>query len=319
MPLSLVVLDGGALNPGDLDWRPLAGLGSLTVYDNSRPDQVVARARDAEILFTNKVVLSADTLAQLPKLKYIGVLATGVNVVDLDAARERGIPVTNVPGYGPGSVAQMAFAHLLHHVSRVAQHDTAVKAGQWSASDQFCFWNAPLTALEGKTLGVVGFGDIGQALARMARGFDMQVLINTTRRRTDLPEGCRWVERAELFAQSDVVSLHCPLTPETDQFINADLLATMKSSAVLINTARGGLVNEAELAEALARGTIAGAGLDVLSTEPPCPDNPLLSAPNCSVTPHNAWATLEARQNLLNIVVANLQGFLSGRVHNRVN
>ncbi|WP_298443606.1 D-2-hydroxyacid dehydrogenase [uncultured Ferrimonas sp.] len=316
---SLVVLDGYSLNPGDLSWAPLAQLGSLTVYDNSRADEVVARAQDATVVLTNKVVLDAALLAQLPRLQYIGVLATGVNVVDVAAAAQRGIVVTNIPAYGPESVAQMAIAHLLHFASQVGPHQQAVRQGQWLASEQFCFWNAPLMALAGKTFGVVGFGAIGQAAARMARGFNMPVLVTSRQRRDDLPEGYRWVTQAQLFAQADVVSLHCPQTEHNSQFVDARLLATMQPSAMLINTARGGLINEADLAQALQDGVIAAAGLDVLSTEPPSADNPLLTAPNCSITPHNAWATLEARQNLLAIAVANVRAFLADRCQNRVN
>ncbi|WP_345335586.1 D-2-hydroxyacid dehydrogenase [Ferrimonas pelagia] len=316
---SIVVLDGETLNPGDLDWAPLAALGSLTVYPRTTPEQVLERAAQAEILLTNKVVLDRTLLQQLPQLRYVGVLATGVNVVDIDAAAERGIVVTNVPGYGPESVAQMAFAHLLHHTSKLAQHDAAVKAGQWCDSPNFCFWNAPLSALAGKRFGVVGYGAIAQASARMARGFGMSVLVHTRTERTDLPAGDRWVSLAQLFAEADVVSLHCPQSPANTEFVNAALLATMKPTAILLNTARGGLVQEADLAAALRDGVIAGAGLDVLSSEPPKRDNPLLTAPNCSISPHNSWATIEARQNLLNIAVANLQGFCRGECRNQVN
>ncbi len=316
---SIVVLDGETLNPGDLDWQPLAALGALTVYPHSSAEQVVERAREATLVLINKVPLDAATLARLPKLRYVGVLATGVNGVDLAAAARQGVVVTNVPGYGPESVAQMAIAHLLHHASRVAEHDAAVKAGQWCRSRDFCFWNAPLTALAGKTFGVVGFGAIGQAAARMAQGFGMKVLVSTRSRRDGLPEGYLWVERDRLFAEADVVSLHCPQTEENAGFVNRSLLATMKPSALLLNTARGGLINEADLAEALQTGVIAGAGLDVLSVEPPPADNPLLTAPHCSITPHNSWATLEARQNLLDIAVANVAAFLADAPQNRVN
>ncbi|GAA5190065.1 D-2-hydroxyacid dehydrogenase [Ferrimonas gelatinilytica] len=315
----IVVLDGEALNPGDLDWHPLAELGPLTVYPHSTAAQAVERAVDASLVLINKVQLDAEILAQLPKLRYVGVLATGVNGVDLDAAARQGVVVTNVPGYGPESVAQMAIAHLLHHASRVAEHDDAVKAGQWCRSRDFCFWNAPLTALAGKTFGVVGFGAIGQAAARMAQGFGMKVLVSTRSERRDLPAGMSWVPRARLFAEADVVSLHCPQTEENTGFVDLALLATMKPSALLLNTARGGLINEGELAAALKDGVIAGAGLDVLSSEPPQADNPLLTAPRCSITPHNAWATLEARQNLLDIAVANVAAFLKGVPQNRVN
>ncbi|MBY5993011.1 D-2-hydroxyacid dehydrogenase [Ferrimonas balearica] len=317
--MKLVVLDGASLNPGDLDWSPLATLGQWHCHEHTTPEQVVERAQGAEVLFTNKVVLDRATLAALPSLKYIGVLATGVNVVDLAAAAERGILVTNAPAYGPESVAQMAIAHLLHHSSAVAEHHQAVAEGQWCRATQFCFWNRPLMALAGKRFGVMGFGAIGQAAARMARGFNMEVLVHTRTPIAELPQGYRWVDQATLFSEADVVSLHCPQTEANTGFVDAALLATMKPSALLINTARGGLVNEADLADALNRGVIAGAGLDVLSTEPPSPDNPLLSAKHCVITPHNAWATREARQNLLDIVVANLHAYLAGDPVNRVN
>ncbi|QIZ77817.1 D-2-hydroxyacid dehydrogenase [Ferrimonas lipolytica] len=315
----IIVLDGETLNPGDLDWTLLNRYGEVTVYSNSSAELVLERCEGAEIVLTNKVVLDASLLVQLPQLRYIGVTATGYNVVDVNAAAAQGVVVTNIPGYGPESVAQMAMAHLLHFASRVAQHDDAVHQGQWVDSPNFCFWNAPLMALAGKTLGVVGFGDIGQAMARMARGFGMKVLVHTRSERHDLPTEHRWVTLAELFSQADVVSLHCPQTAANTEFVNAQLLATMKPTALLLNTARGGLIHEAELAQALAAGVIAGAGLDVLSTEPPAADNPLLTAPNCSITPHNAWATLEARQNLLNIAIANIGSYLNGKVQHQVN
>ncbi|MBY6187148.1 D-2-hydroxyacid dehydrogenase [Marinobacter hydrocarbonoclasticus] len=316
--MKIVVLDGATLNPGDLDWSPLAQFGEWEVFDHTAPAQLLERASDADVLLTNKVVLDRAALNALPKLRYIGVTATGVNVVDLDAAAARGIVVTNTPAYGPESVAQMAIAHLLHQASAVAEHHQAVQQGQWSAAPQFCFWNRPLMALSGKTFGVMGFGAIGQAAARMARGFNMSILVHTRTPIEALPEGYRWVDQATLFAESDVVSLHCPQTPDNTGFVNAELLATMKPQARLLNTARGGLVNEADLADALNRGVIAGAGLDVLSSEPPSPDNPLLSARNCVVTPHNAWATFEARNNLLNIVLGNLAAWQKGAPVNRV-
>ncbi|MBY6019010.1 D-2-hydroxyacid dehydrogenase [Halomonas denitrificans] len=317
--MKVVVLDGATLNPGDLDWSPLAAFGELHCHDQTTPEQLLGRAARAAILLTNKVVLDRATIEALPALRYIGVTATGVNVVDLAAAAERGIVVTNTPAYGPESVAQMAIAHLLHHASAVAEHHHAVQQGQWASAPQFCFWNRPLTALSGKTFGVMGFGAIGQAAARMARGFNMTVLVHTRTPIEGLPEGYRWVDQSTLFTESDVVSLHCPQTEANTGFINAELLATMKPNALLINTARGGLVNEAELADALNRGVIAGAGLDVLSSEPPQPDNPLIGARNCVITPHNAWATYEARSNLLAIVLDNLRAWQAGSPTNQVN
>ncbi|ASJ97799.1 D-2-hydroxyacid dehydrogenase [Shewanella marisflavi] len=317
--MKLVVLDGYTLNPGDLDWQPLAELGEFHCYDRSSPDEVLARAQGARVLLTNKTVLNRETLKALPELEYIGVLATGTNVVDLTAASELGIKVTNVPGYGPDAVAQMVFAHILHHTQRLADHHNAVVSGAWSQSPDFCFTLAPLQSLKGKVLGLVGFGDIGAQVASIALAFQMQVLVNTRSPKQGMPDGVRWCEREELFAEADIISLHCPLTSDTEQLINRERLLAMKPSAILINTARGGLVDERALADALRAGEIAAAGVDVLSTEPPSDDNPLLSAVNISISPHNAWATLEARQNLLAIAVANLKGFLAGSPQHLVN
>lgn len=317
--MKLVVLDGYTLNPGDLDWQALAAFGELSVFERSAPEKVLIRSQDAEIIFTNKTALDAATLRQLPKLKYIGVLATGTNVVDLEIAKELGIVVTNVPGYGPDAVAQMVFAHILHATQQVALHSDAVKRGIWSESKDFCFTLTPLQSLKGKSLGLIGFGDIGKVVAQIGLAFGMAVLVNTRNPQVKLPDGCRWTEREVLFSQSDIISLHCPLTPNTDKLIDASVLEKMKSSAILINTARGGLIDEAALSAALELGAIAFAGVDVLSSEPPSQDNPLLRAKNISISPHNAWATIEARQNLLNIAVDNLSSFSQGQVKNRVN
>ncbi|GIU11867.1 MULTISPECIES: D-2-hydroxyacid dehydrogenase [unclassified Shewanella] len=317
--MKLVVLDGYTLNPGDLDWQALATFGELSVFDRSAPEEVLIRSQDAEIIFTNKTVLDAAVLSQLPKLKYIGILATGTNVVDLEAAKALGIVVTNVPGYGPDAVAQMVFAHILHATQQVAVHSDAVKQGAWCESKDFCFTLTPLQSLKGKRLGLIGFGDIGKAVAQIGQAFGMNILVNTRNPQIKLPDGCRWVEQELLFSQSDIISLHCPLSPDTDKLIDAAVLEKMKSSAILINTARGGLIDEAALSVALEKGAIAFAGVDVLSTEPPLLDNPLLSAKNISISPHNAWATIEARQNLLNIAVDNLSSFTQGQVSHRVN
>ncbi|ABZ75498.1 D-isomer specific 2-hydroxyacid dehydrogenase NAD-binding [Shewanella halifaxensis HAW-EB4] len=317
--MKVVVLDGYTLNPGDLSWQALALFGEFTCYDRSAPSEVVARSLDAEIIFTNKTQLDETTLKQLPKLKYIGILATGTNVVDLIAAKALGIVVTNVPGYGPDAVAQMVFAHILHATQQVALHSDAVKRGQWSESKDFCFTLMPLQSLKGKTLGLVGFGDIGKAVAQIALAFGMKVIVNTRNPQVKLPENCHWVEQATLFKQADIVSLHCPLTAATENLVNPQVLSMMKPSAILINTARGGLIDEAALAAALEQGLLAFAGVDVLSTEPPSADNPLLSAKNISISPHNAWATIEARQNLLDIAIDNLTRFSQGQVKNRVN
>ncbi|QYJ78130.1 D-2-hydroxyacid dehydrogenase [Shewanella acanthi] len=316
--MKIVVLDGGTLNPGDLSWAPLAELAEFTCFEHTQRDDIIPRAIDAECVLTNKTPLDAATLSKLPKLKYVGVLATGTNVVDLVAAKAQSIVVTNVPAYGPDAVAQMVFAHILHHTQAVAVHHNAVASGEWSKCRDFCFTLMPLQSLKGKTLGLIGYGDIGQQVAKLALAFGMTVLVNTRRVLTDLPEGVRWCEQESVFRLADILSLHCPLSAETDQFINATTLEMLKPKALLINTARGGLVDEAALAKALHQGKLF-AGVDVLSTEPPSPDNPLLSAPNISITPHNAWATKEARQNLLDIAVANVKCFLADKPCNWVN
>lgn len=316
--MNIVVLDGETLNPGDLSWQALAALGELNCYPRTAQEEIVARAKHADIILTNKTPLRRQTLAQLPQLKYIGVLATGTNVVDLAVASEQGIVVTNVPAYGPDAVAQMVFAHILHHTQAVAAHHNAVVDGQWVNCADFCFTLHPLQSLKGKTLGLVGYGDIGQQVGRIALAFDMKLLVHTRSVPNDLPQCAQWVERDTLLRESDIISLHCPLTPVTEKFINQHTLALLKPNALLINTARGGLIDEAALAQALLQGRLS-AGVDVLSTEPPSADNPLLSAPNISISPHNAWATKDARQNLLNIAVANVQAFLSGNPTHQVN
>ncbi|HZP45412.1 MAG TPA: D-2-hydroxyacid dehydrogenase [Candidatus Binataceae bacterium] len=309
----LVVLDGFALNPGDLDWGPLTAVGPLQVYERTPLDQIVARAADADIVLTNKTPLRGATLAQLPALRYIGVLATGYDVVDLAAARAQAIVVTNVPSYGTDSVAQFTFALLLELCQRVAMHADAVRAGEWSRAPDFCFWRTPLVELAGKTLGIVGLGRIGRRVGAIAAAFGMRVIASSGRR-ADPPEwpGFRWVSVDELFHESDVISLHCPLTPATRGLINAGALALMKPTAILLNVARGPLIVEQDLAAALNSGRLAGAAVDVLSAEPPPADNPLLSARNCLVTPHMAWATREARARLLATAIANVRAFVSG-------
>jgi len=317
--MRIVVLDGYTVNPGDLSWQELEELGECAVYDRSSPGEVVRRAADAQVVLVNKVRLDRATIEQLPALEYIGVLATGYDVVDVKAASERGIPVSNVPLYGTESVAQMVFALLLELALHVGHHARTVREGRWSASQDFCYWDFPLVELAGQTMGIVGFGRIGRAVATLAGAFGMGVLFNDVILPRRMPEGCRFVELEVLFAQSDVVTLHVPLTPETAGLVNAERLASMKPSAFLINTSRGGVVNEADLADALNSGRIAGAGLDVLSVEPPPADNPLLSARNCIITPHIAWATRAARERLLRTAVANVRAFLAGRPQNVVN
>jgi glycerate dehydrogenase len=321
--MKIVVLDGHALNPGDLNWGELEQLGDVQVYDRTPVDQVVKRASGAQVVLTNKTVLAADTLAALVELRYVGVLATGYNVVDVEAARKGGIAVANVPGYSTASVAQMVFALLLEMTSHVGHHARMVRDGCWSASPDFTFLDRPLTELDGLTLGVVGFGAIGRRVAVLARAFGMNVLAHT--RHPEKYQGGGAAEDVEftdldaLFSRSDVVSLHCPLTTETERMVDASRLARMKSGAWLINTGRGPLVDEAALADALNSDRLAGAGLDVLSSEPPPISNPLLQAENCVITPHVAWATRAARQRLMAVTVANVRDFLAGKRSNVVN
>jgi glycerate dehydrogenase len=317
--MNIVVLDGYTLNPGDLSWEGLAALGDLQVHATSEPEEVVGRAAEAEIVLTNKTVLSRDVLDRLPKLRYIGVLATGYNVVDVDAAKERGIPVTNIPAYSTPSVAQMVFAHLLNLTFGLADHHRAVLDGEWIASGEFSFSKHPLVELAGKTLGVVGYGLIGKNVVALAAAFSMDVLIATRTPPTNLPPWSKVVDLDELFRASDVVSLHCPLTEETRHLVNAERLTLMKPTAYLINTGRGDLVDETALAAALNSGRIAGAGVDVLSAEPNDSGNPLVGARNCYITPHIAWATRESRERLMQLCVANVVSFLDGEPQNVVN
>lgn len=310
--MKVVVLDSFTLNPGDLSWQDIEQFGELSCFDRTPAELVISRAIDADVILTNKTVLDASTLALLPKLQYVGVLATGTNVVDLEAATKQGIVVSNVPAYGPDAVAQMVFAHILHHTQRLAAHHQAVTQGRWSECDDFCFTLSPLQSLMGKTLGLIGYGAIGQRVANIALAFGMKVMVNTRSQQASLPIGIEWSEREAVFAQADILSLHCPLSGSTDKLINRDTLLQMKPSAMLINTARGGLIDESALAQALEQGVIAAAGVDVLSSEPPEKNNPLLSAINISISPHNSWATLEARQNLLNIATHNLASYVSG-------
>ena len=315
--MNIVVLDGYTLNPGDLSWSGFEALGGCTVHERTPPEQIVARARKAEIVLTNKTPLTAETLAALPKLKYIGVLATGYNVVDVAAARERGVPVTNIPTYGTRSVAQMTFALLLELAHRTGHHTQTVREGRWNQSQDFCYWDHPLIELDGLTFGVIGYGRIGQATAAVARAFGMKVMAyDPIADATAHPE---LTDLETLLRTSDVVSLHCPLTPDNREMINAERLAAMKPTAFLINTARGPLVDEHALAAALNEDRIAGAAMDVLAVEPPLPDNPLLQAKNCLITPHIAWATRAARSRLMATAVANVNAFLAGKPENVVN
>ncbi|MBI5685247.1 MAG: D-2-hydroxyacid dehydrogenase [Verrucomicrobia bacterium] len=316
--MKIVVLDGYTLNPGDLSWEQFKTLSDFQTYDRTPPELTVERARDAEIIVTNKTVLDRAVIAALPRLRYIGVLATGYNVVDIEAARERGIPVTNVPEYSTANVAQAAFALLLELASRTGHHAQTVREGRWTSAVDFCYWDFPLVELNGLTLGIVGYGRIGRAVARVGRAFGMKVLASV-RRATQSEGETQFVDLDTLLRDSDVITLHCPLTPETKELINAARLAQMKPTAFLINTARGGLVNEADLADALNHGRLAGAGLDVLSAEPPSASNLLLRAKNCIITPHIAWATRNARARLMEIAVENVRAWLRGQPQNVVN
>jgi glycerate dehydrogenase len=315
--MKIVVLDGYCLNPGDLSWDALRAFGEVVVYDRTPAAEAEARSQGAALVLTNKTPLPADVLARLPELRYIGVLATGYNIVDVGAARAHGVTVCNIPTYGTASVAQFVFALLLELCHRVGAHSDAVRAGEWTANPDWCFWKSPLVELAGKTMGIVGFGRIGRATGRIADALGMRVIANDAME-TNPPawDGFRWASVEELLRESDVVSLHVPLFPETKHMINAGTLGLMKRSAFLINTSRGPLVADQDLADALNAGTIAGAGLDVLSVEPPAGTNPLLAARNCIVTPHIAWATREARSRLMDIAVANVADFLGGSPRN---
>ncbi|WP_372950106.1 D-2-hydroxyacid dehydrogenase [Mariniphaga sp.] len=316
--MKIVILDGYTLNPGDLSWDEIKELGECTIYDRTPPEKTVERAKGAEAVFTNKVVFNREVISKLPGLKFIGVLATGYNVVDLEAATRAGIVVTNIPAYSTASVAQMVFSHILHIVQNISKHAESVKNGEWANSIDFSYHLTPQTELAGKTLGIIGFGQIGQAVARIGLAFGMNIIFhNRSQKETNL--NARQVDLDTLLTESDFISINCPLTDENAGFINKSAIDKMKTSAILINTGRGPLINENDLAEALNNGRIAGAGLDVLSTEPPAPDNPLLLAKNCYITPHIAWATTEARERLMEIATENLKTFLKGKPQNKVN
>ena len=316
--MKIIVLDGYGLNPGDLNWEGFESLGELTVYDRTLPSELMERAAGAEVLITNKTLITAENMADLPELKYIGVLATGYNVVDIDAAKARGIVVTNIPAYSTASVAQMVFAHILNITQRVGYYADENKQGRWTKNADFCYWDTQLVELQGKKMGIVGFGNIGQATAGIAQAFGMEVCVYSSKPQFVLPSGIKKMDLDELFAECDVISLHCPLTPDTKEMVNAERLSNMKSNAILINTGRGPLINEQDLANALNEGRIAAAGLDVLSVEPSVEGNPLLTARNCFITPHIAWATLEARTRLMEIAVQNLKSYLNGQIINNV-
>lgn len=317
--MRLTILDAFTANPGDLSWAGLESLASCTFHERTAASEVITRAKDCELVLTNKTVLDGDAIRGLPKLRYIGVLATGFNVVDLHAAQERGVTVTNVPGYSTPSVAQSVFALLLELTNRVGHHARTVREGRWSRCEDFCYWDGSLVELDGLTMGIFGYGAIGRAVARMALAMGMKV-IAYRRNWTEEPlAGVGKAHRDEIFQHSDVLTLHCPLTEDTRELIDAGSIEEMKRGAFLINTARGPLVNEAQLADALNAGRIAGAGLDVLSIEPPKPDNPLLSAKNCIVTPHIAWASGASRGRLIAVATQNVRAFLAGSPQNVVS
>ena len=318
--MKIVILDGYTLNPGDLSWDELKQSGDVEIHDRTPQEKVVERAKDAEVVFTNKTPLGEDLLKQLPRLKFIGVLATGYNVINIEVAKQQGIVVSNVPGYGTPSVVQMTFALLMELTLHVQHHSNTVREGKWSASKDFCYWDYPLVELANKTLGIIGFGDIGGKVADVATAFGMSIIGNS-RTQTDQShrKNFRWVSVTELLEQSDVVSIHCPLTPETKGLINKENLQLMKPSAYLLNTSRGPVIVDQDLADALNSDVIAGAGIDVLSTEPPPAGNPLFTAKNCIITPHIAWATKEARSRLMDITVNNLNAFLKGEPVNVVS
>ncbi len=323
--MKIVVLDGYTLNPGDLSWEDLKKLGDLTVYDRTtfnveEQDKVIERIADAEVVFTNKTPITRETLTQLNNLKYIGVLATGYNVVDIEAAKEKGIVVTNIPTYGTDAVAQMTFALLLEMCHHVWDHSEEVKKGEWTNNPDWCFWKYPLVELSGKNIGIIGFGKIGQAVGRVAQAFGMNVLAYDAYKNEDLEsDTLKYVELDDLLSQSDVISLHCPLFESTKGIINRNTIDKMKEGVMLINTSRGPLIVEEDLAEALNNGKVGGAALDVVSTEPIESGNPLLKAKNCIITPHISWAPMESRKRLLDIAVNNFEKYLQGNPENVVN
>ena len=316
--MKIVILDGYSANPGDLSWQPLEQIGELTVYDRTKPEETIARAKDAEIVLTNKVLIKHSEIEQLPKLKYIGVLATGYNVVDVEAADEHGIIVTNVPAYSTESVAQMVFAHLLTVTNRTEHYAIQNRKGKWTASPDFCYWDTPLTELAGKTFGIVGLGNIGQRVAAIANAFGMKVVAYTSKAADKLPSYISKRTMEELLAESDVLSLHCPLTPDTKHLINRQTLELMKPSAILINTGRGPLVNDQDIADALKANRLRAFCADVLTEEPPKVENPLLSCENAFITPHIAWASNEARTRLIDVAISNVRAFIEGTSQNVV-
>ena len=316
---SIVILDGYTVNPGDLSWQELDKLGDVTIYERTTPEDVISRSLNADIILTNKVLITKEIIAQLPKLKYIGVLATGYNVVDLEAATQCGITVTNIPAYSTKAVAQLVFSFILQLCQNVSKHDEAVKNGDWVNCIDFSFTKSPLIELDGQTMGLVGYGAIGKAVAKLALAFDMKVLVHTRTIPKTAPKGLEFTDLDRVLSQSDIISLHCPLNEKTQSLINAQTLGKMKKSAFLINTGRGPLIDEQAVADALNSGDIAGGAVDVLSTEPPKADNPMLTATNCIITPHIAWAAGAARKRLIETACKNVEAFISGTAQNVVN
>lgn len=316
--MKIVVLDGFSLNPGDLSWNKLKELGEVVVYDRTTKDEVMERTASAEIILTNKVIFNEDVISHLPHLKYIGVLSTGYNVIDLNSAARHGVTVTNIPAYSTDSVVQMTFAHILNISNRVAHYAEENRKGHWCGINDFCYWDTPLHELASQTLGVIGLGHIGYKVATIARNFGMEVYACTSRNSANLPEGIQKTTFEGLLGVSDILTLHCPLTDKTRGLVNRDTIAKMKHGAILINTGRGPLVNENDVAEALHSGQLGGYGADVMCKEPPSADNPLFNAPNAYITPHIAWATPEARARLLKTAVDNIRAFLNGKPVNVV-
>lgn len=317
--MKIVNLDGYTTNPGDLSWDNFRQYGEVVVYDRTKPEEIVERAKDADVLFVNKCIITDEIMSELPNLKYIGLQSTGYNVVDCEAAKKRGIVVSNIPAYSTNAVAQLVFALILQITNKVSLHSDAVHNGEWSACPDFCFWKAPLTELDSKTIGIVGFGSIGQKVANIAKAFGMNVLVFTPHPKPEIFTDVEFCDFDTLCKNSDIITCHCPLTPDTENLINKSAISKMKKSAIVINTSRGPVVNDEDLANALNNDDIQGAGLDVLGIEPPKSNNPLLTAKNCIITPHIAWAAYETRKRLLGILEQNLKAFLSGNPQNVVN
>lgn len=318
--MKIVVLDGYTLNPGDISWEGMEAYGEVTVYDRTAEADIVSRIGDADVVYTNKTPLTKETFDACPNIKFVGVLATGYNIVDIAAAKEKGIPVANIPTYGTAAVGQFAIALLLEICHHIGHHSNAVYEGKWEANPDWCFWDYPLIELDGKTMGIIGYGRIGQSTGKIAQALGMKVLAYDAYKNPALEsETCRYAELDEVLSQSDVIALHCPLFPETEKIINKNTIAKMKDGVIILNNSRGPLIEEQDLADALNSGKVAAAGLDVVSTEPIQNDNPLLQAKNCLITPHISWAPKESRQRLMNIAVDNLKAYVEGNPQNIVN